>query len=238
VSRILLVEDDERTAASVMDILLSQNHVVDLVVTGPEGLECLLGHHYELAILDWGLPGMEGFSICKAYRNSGGTCPVLFLTAQNELPKKVQALDIGADDYLCKPFSLAELLARVNALLRRPPQEESKTMRSGNLVVNIGTGEVRIGDNVVAFTAGEFRLLNLLMQNPKQVFSVPAILDKLSVAEPESTEAGIRQMIMCLRKKLVTDGHDQSIKTVKNAGYVFEPASFVAEADDDKVSVG
>jgi DNA-binding response OmpR family regulator len=241
VSRILVVEDDERTAASVLDVLLAQNHVVDVATNGPDGLECLLGHHYELAILDWGLPGMEGFLVCQNYRQSGGTSPILFLTAENELPKKVRALDSGADDYLCKPFSMEELLARVNALLRRQRKETSKTMRSGNLAVDLGTGEVTIGDTAIVLTAGEFRLLNLLMQNAEQVFSVSAILEKLAVAEPESTEAGIRQMIMCLRKKLAKDGNDACIKTVKNAGYFFKPCVVSAgteESDDTRVSSG
>ncbi len=240
-SRILVVEDDERTAASVVDILVAQNHVVDTATNGPDGLECLLGHPYELAILDWGLPGMEGFSVCQTYRQSGGTTPILFLTAENELPKKVRALDTGADDYLCKPFSLSELLARVNALLRRPRQEASKTMQSGSLVVNLSTGEVTIGGSPIEITAGEFRLLNLFMQNAKQVFSVPTILEKLSVSEPESTEAGVRQMIMCLRKKLATDGHDKCIKTVKNAGYFFEALPACVDSKEqlnDNVSTG
>jgi DNA-binding response OmpR family regulator len=209
----------------VVDVLMAHNHVVDTANNGPDGLEFLRTNLYELAVLDWGLPGMEGFSVCQNYRKSGGITPILFLTAENELPKKVQALDCGADDYLCKPFSLEELLARVNALLRRPRKEEPTVLQSGNLAVNLSTGEVTIGENAVALTAGEFRLLKLLMQNARQVFSVAAIQEQLSVAEPESTEAGIRQMIMGLRKKLAKGSHDSSIKTIKNAGYFFEPCS-------------
>jgi len=222
-SRILVVEDDERTAASVVDILLCQNHVVDTATNGPDGLEHLMNHPYELAILDWGLPGMVGFEVCKHYRNSGGKIPILFLTAEKDLPKKVQALDTGADDYLCKPFALDELLARVNALLRRPREEEQKSIKSGSLVLNLDSSQVTIGDTKVVLTAGEFKILKLLMQNPKQIYSVQAIFDQLYVAEAESTEAALRQMIMGLRKKLNQDEHNKSIVTLKGSGYYFEP---------------
>jgi DNA-binding response OmpR family regulator len=223
VSRILLIEDDERTAATVGDILRALNHVVDHASTGPDGLEFLKTQHYELAILDWGLPGMEGFFVCQQYRKSGGTIPILFLTAERELPKKVSALDSGADDYLCKPFSLDELLARVNALLRRPRVEASQILQSGNLAIDLGSGAVTIGGEKITLTAGEYRLLKLFMQNPRQIYSVSAILEQMSVAEPEGTEAGVRQMIACLRKRLTKGNHYQSIKTLKGSGYLFEP---------------
>lgn len=224
-SRILLVEDDERIAATVEDVLSNLNHVVDIASDGPSGLDHLLSSPYELAILDWNLPGMEGFEVCNKFRRSGGTVPILFLTAIKDVSSKVDALDCGADDYLCKPFSLDELLARVNALLRRPAEKENYVIQSGSLKMDVNAGVVKIGEQVVALTAGEYRLLKMFMENAMQIFSVDAILEQLSVAEPESTEAGVRQMIACVRKKLSVDEHHKSLVTIKGSGYYFSPQS-------------
>lgn len=220
-SRILVIEDDPRTAATVKTALQAFNHVVDSVTNGADGLEYLLNQPYELAIVDWELPGMKGDSILLEYRTRGGTCPILFLTALNNVANKVHALDGGADDYLCKPFSLEELLARVNSLLRRSsPPTESKQLTSGDMVVDTTACTVTIGGEAIKLTAGEFKLLLLLMQNHSHVLSIETILSRL--AGGESTELSLRQNIACLRKKLSVNGHDRSIVTVTGQGYKFE----------------
>jgi|GEM_PF-65631 Response regulators consisting of a CheY-like receiver domain and a winged-helix DNA-binding domain len=221
-SRILVIEDDPRTSATVKTALQAFNHVVDTVNNGSDGLEYLLSQPYELAIVDWELPGLKGDSILLEYRKRGGNCPILFLTAMNKVADKVHALDGGADDYLCKPFSLQELLARVNSLLRRssPSEVSANQLTSGDLVVDTMTCTVTIGGEVVKLTAGEFKLLALLMQNPSHVLTLDVILSR--TAGGESTELSLRQNIACLRKKLSKNRHDQSIVTVTGQGYKFE----------------
>lgn len=221
-SRILVIEDDKRTAEAVADVLTGLNHVVDITFTGEDGLESLLMHHFDLAIVDWILPGIEGFTVCQQYRKRGGATPILFLTAERELPKKVSALDCGADDYLCKPFAVDELIARVNAILRRPQHEPGQILRSGSLAIEMNTCTVTIASDQLSLTAGEYRLLKFFMQNAGAIYSVSAILQELSMVEPESTEAGLRQMIACLRKKLSKDEHNSSIVNIKGQGYQFQ----------------
>lgn len=221
--RILLVEDDEMIASVVEDVLSEHNHVVDLVTTGPDGLDQLLHYHYDMAIIDWGLPGMPGYTVTEQYRSKGGKIPILFLTGQTDVVKKVQALDAGADDYICKPFAVDELLARVNALLRRPPEESDKDLRSGNIVLDLASCQVTIGGATVNLTAGEFALLKLFMQNPGKVFSINSIVDRIFQTEADSADKAVRQRVMVLRKKLAQHGHEESIVTITGQGYKFEP---------------
>lgn len=219
-ARILLVEDDVLVVTIVEEALTSSHHIVESVTTGPEGLDRLLHYHYDLAIVDWGLPGMAGIEICDAYRNQGGRMPILFLTGQSDLQHKVKAFDTGADDYLCKPFSFFELVARVNALLRRPPEDNDQVLEAGNLKVDLIKSTVSINGEVLTLTAREFDLLKLLMSNPGHVFTPANIVDKICPEEPDQAEQAIRQRVMWLRKKLMD--HADSIVTVKGQGYKFE----------------
>lgn len=220
--RILLIEDDEATADMVEQVLTEFNHVVDTVTNGDEGLEYLTHQHYDLSIIDWGLPGLSGVEICERYRKEGGKTPLLFLTGQQEVSRKVQAFDLGADDYLCKPFSVDELLARVNALLRRPRVESDTIINSGSLQLNVTARNVTIGGEAISLSSGEFELLRLLMQNQKRIFSTAAIFEKVYSSESDTSEKTVRQRVLCLRKKLEQDGHDQSIVNIKGQGYKFD----------------
>jgi two-component system OmpR family response regulator/two-component system response regulator QseB len=222
-ARILLVEDDEKVAAIVADALAAFNHVVDTVSDGRDGLDYLVHHHYELAIIDWGLPGLAGVELLEQFRARGGKTPILFLTGQTGVGSKVRAFDTGADDYICKPFAVDELLARVGALLRRPADEGDKTVRSGGLSLDLRSCIATIDGTNIQLTAGEFELLKLLMLNPGKVFSIPSILEKSSFAEGGGSEQSVRQRVMCLRKKLSVDGHQESIVNVSGQGYKFEP---------------
>jgi Response regulators consisting of a CheY-like receiver domain and a winged-helix DNA-binding domain len=222
VGRILLIEDDEATADMVEQVLTEFNHVVDTVTNGTEGLEYLMHQHYDLSIIDWGLPGLTGVEICERYRKEGGRTPLLFLTGQQEVSRKVQAFDLGADDYLCKPFSVDELLARVNALLRRPRIQSDTIIISGSLEMNVTARNVTISGEPVSLSSGEFELLSLLMQNPKRIFSTAAIVEKVYSSESDTSEKTVRQRILCLRKKLEQDSHDKSIVNVKGQGYKFD----------------
>lgn len=221
-ARILLIEDDEKVATLVEDALISFNHVVDRARNGEEGLDYIRFSHYELAVVDWMLPGISGYEICKEYRLGGGQIPILFLTAQSEVHFKVQALDTGADDYLCKPFFVDELIARVNGLLRRNAPRKQSILRSGSLALDTQSAEVTINGTPIILNASEFALLKLLMQSPGRIYSADAIAERDDNVDNEKHQKAIRQRVLCLRKKISEDNHDRSIVTVQGQGYKFE----------------
>jgi len=146
--------------------------------------------------------------------------PLLFLTAMTKIHQKVQALDTGADDYLCKPFSFEELISRVSVLLRRPPQESEKIITAQNLQLNLTKGLVTVNGADVQLTAHEYEILRLLMQSPEQVFTPAQILNRLADDSESQTEHSIRQRIMLLRKKL--SDSNASVVTVRGVGYKFD----------------
>jgi DNA-binding response OmpR family regulator len=219
-AHILLIEDDPMVSIMVSEGLRRNHHIVECANNGDDGADLLLNHHYDLAVIDWELPGQQGIEICTRYRGSGGKIPVLFLTALTKIDKKVWALDSGADDYLCKPFSFDELNSRVNALLRRPPVEPERFLKFQDLTVDILHGLVSVGDVNIDLTAHEFEILKLLVGSPGRVFTPGQILERVSKSEPAATDHSIRQRVMLLRKKLLH--HSESIKTVRNVGYKLE----------------
>lgn len=222
-ARILVVEDDPQVSQVVEEALCAYNHIVDIVEEGAEGLERLTYYHYDLAIIDWMLPGLTGIEICQKYRSNGGQIPVLFLTGQSDVPDKVKAFDSGADDYLTKPFAFSELMARVRALLRRPPQLTEKVLESGGLVMELSTCSVLKNGQKVNLAPSEFALLELFMKNPGRLFSSDDLLNRVFKTESEATDEAVRQRVLRLRKKIAIDDKPSVIKTVKGLGYKFEP---------------
>ncbi|MCA9816379.1 MAG: response regulator transcription factor [Candidatus Obscuribacterales bacterium] len=221
-ARILVVEDDPKVSQVVEEALAAFNHIVEAVDDGLDGLERLTYYHYDLAIIDWNLPGLTGIEICQKYRTSGGQIPILFLTGQSDVPNKVEAFDSGADDYLTKPFAFSELMARVKALLRRPPQMVEKILEAGGLRMDLATCSVTNGGQPVNLAPSEFALLELFMKSPGRLFSSDELLNRVFKTESEATDEAVRQRVLRLRKKIAQDGKDSLIKTVKGLGYKFE----------------
>jgi len=221
-AKVLLVEDDHLVAEAVKDCLTLSNHVFDWAKDGQEGIDRLLLYDYDLAILDWNLPRLDGIDVCKRYRARGGTVPVLMLTGRSAEFEKVQGLDSGADDYLTKPFSLAELSARVRALLRRPRTTLSETIEWGSLVIDLRNCRVTRGGAVVELVPKEMALLEFLLRNRNQSFTVTDLLDRVWSSESDSTEDAVRQCITRLRKKIDVDGQPSLITTVRGVGYRIE----------------
>ncbi len=220
-ARILVIEDDHTQLDIIEQGLAFHGHVIDTKGDGIEGLEQLLAHHYDLAIIDWELPGLQGVEICNKYRNSGGRAAVLFLTGKSSVSNKVQAFDCGADDYLTKPFSYAELLARVKALLRRPPAMESESLVYEEISLDMVTKAATVNGKDIGLTPGEFALLELFVRNPGRLFGAAELLDR--VFKSETDQEAVRQRVMRLRKKLAVDGKEDSrITTQKGFGYKFE----------------
>ncbi|MBZ0189802.1 MAG: response regulator transcription factor [Candidatus Obscuribacterales bacterium] len=221
-ARILVIEDDPQVSSVVEEALCSSNHIVEVIDDGVDGLERLTYYHYDMAIVDWVLPGLTGIEICQRYRNAGGQIPVLFLTGQSDVPNKVQAFDSGADDYLTKPFSFSELMARVRALLRRPPALAEKILSAASIRMDLTTCMVSLDQAPVNLAPSEFALLELFMKNPGRLFSSDELLNRVFKTESEATDEAVRQRVLRLRKKIGGDAKVGPIKTVKGLGYKFE----------------
>ena len=217
--KILLVEDDSDMAATINKWLTSEQHVVDAVHSGREGLERLELYQYDLIILDWQLPEISGLDVCKQFRARQGTTPIIMLTGRSTVADKTSGLDSGADDYLTKPFSMAELSARLRALLRRPPVSTSNVLRVGPLIID-PIKHTAIRDNIrLHLLPKEFALLEFLMRHPEEVFSVEALLQRVWHSESDATTDAIRTCIKRLRDKIDTDPENSIIETIPRVGY-------------------
>jgi DNA-binding response OmpR family regulator len=218
---ILVVEDEERLAALVRRVLVEERHAVDVAHDGDTGLDLADSDTYDLVILDVMLPGMDGFEVCRQMRADGVETPVLMLTARGAVDDRVAGLNVGADDYLVKPFALEELLARVNALLRRRKGslETSTELRAKDLTLDLVRHEVRRGNRIIELTAKEFALLEYLMRHPGQVLTRTQITDHVWRYDIDALSNVVDTYIHYVRDK-VDKGHSSPlIKTVRGVGY-------------------
>lgn len=218
--RILIVEDDVRIADPVADDLRRQRHVVDVANDGQTGLEYALGGAYDAVLLDVMLPGIDGLSICRRLRAERSDAMILMLTARDTTGDKVTGLDAGADDYLVKPFELAELSARLRALRRRQNPVRENVLRSGQLSLDPTDMRVRVDGRPVALTPTEFALVETLMREPLRVFSRAMLLEKIASIERAPADESIKTHIANLRRKLEKGGLTyEPIETLYGNGY-------------------
>ena len=220
-AKILIVEDDEDLLESLSKLLKSENHSVEAVSEGDEGLQRLQVYDYDLAILDWGLPGLEGTEICRRYRAGGGNALILMLTGKATIADRESGLDSGADDYLSKPFNMRELSARVRALLRRAgsaPSEEN-TFKCKNIELNTASCKVTKDGQEITLSRKEYALLESFIRNPNRVYSVDVLLRDIWNDTPGASAATVRTHIKTLRKKIEGDGDQTIIDTVHGVGY-------------------
>ena len=231
---ILVIEDDQEIASvvsmNIADMGLEAEHVAD----GQTGLRKALGGGYALIILDLMLPKLDGLSVCKGIRENNPYTPILMLTAKAEEIDRVVGLELGADDYLTKPFSVRELIARIRALLRRArtggvphgdlegPSADPSLVRIGDLTVDFEKRKVTLGEVVVELTVKEFDLLGLFVRNPGRAYSRADILDQVWAYQFEGYEHTVNTHINRLRNKIETDpAHPKYLKTVWGVGYRF-----------------
>jgi len=219
-ARILVIEDDEATLLSIEQGLKHQGHIVESSMHGTKGLEKLLEAHYDLAIIDWDLPGTPGIDICNRYRMNGGGAAVLFLTGKQQISNKVQAFDCGADDYLCKPFAYPELLVRVRALLKRPQALPDMVLSHDNIKLDLNTSIASCDGQDLKLTAGEFAMMELFIRNPGRTFTANELLQR--VFKSESDLEAVRVRVMRLRKKMKDGSGSERIVNVKGFGYKLE----------------
>lgn len=218
--KILLVEDDDRIAAALTEALTDCHYVVDVAIDGEIGWEFVQAFPYELLVLDVMLPQLDGISLCQRVRQNGYAMPILMLTARDTSNDKVMSLDVGADDYVVKPFDLKELLARIRALLRRGSSSITMLLEWEQLQLNPNTYEVNYAGKLLHLTPKEYRLLELLLRHSDRTFSKAEILEHLwSFTEPPNEET-VKVHIRSLRQKLKQAGAKVDlIETIYGLGY-------------------
>ncbi|MEL7502590.1 MAG: response regulator [Cyanobacteria bacterium J06554_6] len=221
--RLLLIEDDEILADQLVTTLTQQQYVVDAVPDGKDGLEYAQSTPYDLIISDVGLPGLDGISLCRQLRNQGYKTPILLMTAKNAPEERVQALDAGADDHLTKPLNLAEVQARVRALLRRGDVTPETVLQSGPLQLDPVSCQVTFADKPLKLTPKEYGLLELFMRNPGRVFSRSQIVEHLWNFEDPPLDDSVKAHIKGLRRKLKQAGAGGWVENVYGIGYRFAP---------------
>jgi len=221
---LLVVEDEQRLARLLQRVLTEERHTVDVANTGDDGLSMALSGSYDLIILDRMLPDLDGVEITREMRAGSIATPVLMLTARGSIEDRVSGLNAGADDYLVKPFAMAELLARVSALLRRRDRapDVSNQLRVGDLTLDLVRHEARRGDRIIELTAKEFALLEYLMQNPGRVLTRTQIIDHVWRYDLEAVSNVVDIYIHYLRDKVDRGFPRALIKTVRGVGYKIE----------------
>jgi DNA-binding response OmpR family regulator len=219
--KIFIVEDEEKLAKSLQKGLEKEGYVVDYVVDGERGESKITMNReeYDLVILDLMLPSKGGFEICKSVREKGVTVPILILTARGGIEDKVTALDSGADDYLTKPFSFEELLARVRALLRRPEHALPPRLEIKHIVMDRATRTVFVDGKEIPLTLREFALLEYLMRNPNQVLDREKILSHVWDSSGDYFSNVVDVYIKNLRAKIETKNHAPILETIRGIGY-------------------
>lgn len=225
-SKILVVEDEELLCMQIADVLGAQQFLVDTALSELDARTYLKAGRYSLIILDWELPDGSGLDLCRQIRSSAhADVAILFLTARGGILDKLEGFNSGADDYLSKPFHMIELIARVKALLKRPPVVQSRQLRARNIVMDTDRHEVFVDGVKVELFPKEYSLLEFLMSNPNKIFSADDLLRRIWPTESQSSPETVRVTLMRIRQKLDQNlANDRPlIVTLKNIGYRLEP---------------
>lgn len=218
--RLLIVEDDPALGELLLRVIREAAWAADLVTTGPDAHIALASSPYDLAILDVGLPTIDGFDVARRFRAQGGSTPILILTARGGLADRVTGLDAGADDYLAKPFAVEELLARCRALTRRPVPTLGVTLRLADLELDTAARNARRGGTVLRLSRREYALLEFLLRNPRRVQSRTRILENVWDDNFDPVGNVIEVLIARLRRKVDRPGLAPLLHTVRGAGYL------------------
>ena len=219
--RILVVDDDEAVRNSLKRALVLEGYDVDVAEDGVSALRSLAHSAPDAVILDLQLPDVDGLEVCRRLRTVGDSTPVLMLTARQAIGDRVEGLDAGADDYLVKPFDLAELFARLRALLRRrAPIDDAELLRFEDLSLDLNTRSASRGDRVFPLTKIEFELLELFLRHPRQVLTREIILDQVWGYDFDSGTNSLAVYVGYLRRKTEEGNEPRLLQTVRGVGYV------------------
>lgn len=230
-SHILIVEDEPRIADFLVRGLTEEGYQVEHAATGPAGWLALQRGGWDLVVLDWWLPGEEGIQLLKRFRRSDRATPVLFLTARDGVAQRVEGLDAGANDYLCKPFAFEELLARIRALLRRPDQSSTLILEAGDVAADLAGQRASRGGQQLDLTAKEFQLLCLFLRHPHTILSRTRIFDAVWGDQYDGLSNTLEVHVKELRRKLEAFG-PRVIHTHRGRGYEFNSSSESEPLDD------
>ena len=220
--RLLLAEDEKELSKALCAILKHNNYSVDPVFNGQDALDYGLCENYDGIILDIMMPKMNGLDVLKELRAKGVSTPVLMLTAKAEVDDRILGLDLGADDYLTKPFSMGELLARIRAITRRKSEFSPNVLSSGNVSLNRETFELTADGNSLRLGNKEFQMMEMLMSNPGRLISTEQFMERIWGYETEAEINVVWVYISYLRKKLSNLNANVEIKAVRGVGYTLE----------------
>ena len=220
--RLLLAEDERSLSKVIVTILEKNNYSADAVYDGVEALEYLESGNYDGLILDIMMPRMDGLTVLKKLREKGNTIPVLMLTAKSEVDDKVQGLDMGANDYLTKPFATKELLARIRAMTRNQMVQPVSQLTMGNITLDQATFELSSPAGSFRLANKEYQMLEMMMRNPRQIISAERFMERIWGYDSEAEINVVWVYISYLRKKLAALHADIQIKASRNVGYSLE----------------
>lgn len=222
--RILVVEDEKNLARALVKLLEGQKYQAEAVHTGPEGLHYALSGQYDAVVLDVMLPGMDGMRVARTLRQQQNFTPILMLTARDDVRDKVNGLDSGADDYLTKPFTQEELLARIRSLLRRPAAVAMDVLTFEDIELNINTSTLSKGEKQLRLSQKELEVLSLLMRNPRVICSKSDLISRVWGNDSDAVDNNVEAYISFLRKKLYYLGSGVQIVSQRRLGYTLEGA--------------
>ena len=220
--KVLIVEDQQRLAQLLKQGLAERSYTVACARTCREARDALCETAYDLIILDLGLPDGDGLDLLREWRKNGFKEPVLILSARDAVQDRVKGLDLGADDYLSKPFSFEELLARVHALLRRRQAPSGEVLRFADLELDVDAREARRGGRTIELTTTEFNLLILFLRHPRKVLTRDVIMEHVWAYDFEGESNVLEVYVRYLRSKLEANGDPRLIHTIRGAGYVLK----------------
>jgi len=223
--RILVVEDEKKTASFVRKALQAEGFAVDVLHDGDSVRPAVETNAFDVIVMDIMLPGRDGLSVLRQIRDQRNTTPVLLLTARGEVSERVEGLNAGADDYLCKPFALAELIARVRALGRRGGEQNAVVLRVGDLTLNTITRQARRGNLAIELASREYRLLEFLMRSPGRICGRMAIIEKVWDYNFDPGTNLVDVYIMRLREKIDSQFDTKLLHTVRGIGYVLRESA-------------
>lgn len=220
--KILLVDDDQMLSKMLKAELEAQSWHVEYADNYGDGKQLLEQFKYDLILLDWSLPDGTGFDLCKHFRALGGTTPVIFLTGKNDIDSKEAGLDIGADDYLTKPFDVRELMARVRSLQRRPSGFLQKGLTINGVELDTKSSQIVYGNHRIRLSQTELGILEFFFRNPNRLVSSVELFESVWPSDTDVREDTVRVHILILRRKLDLAGLKEMIKTVRGSGYILE----------------
>jgi DNA-binding response OmpR family regulator len=219
--KVLVVEDEKEVAALIRKGLEEQGFSVELSHHGTEALGLATSRQYDAIVLDIMLPGRDGLSILKTLRKQRNAVPVILLTARSEVEERVEGLDLGADDYVTKPFYVEELISRIQAVVRRASGNQLSLLQSGDFTVNLITHEAKRGERAIRLTAREFGLLEYLMRSPGRVYTRTQIIEHVFGYDFDPNTNLVDVYIQRLRKKIMGNSDADLVETVRGVGYRF-----------------